>query len=40
MQRGLRVPDSTGWDLITGQAGNAEDFAAQALKLVTTRKPD
>ena len=40
VQRGLRVPDSTGWDLITGQAGNAEDFAAQALKLVTTRKPD
>jgi len=40
VQRGVRVPDSTGWDLITGQAGNAEDFAAQALKLVTTRKPD
>jgi len=40
VQRGVRVPDSAGWDLITGKAGNAEDFAAQALKLVTTRKPD
>ena len=40
VQRGVRVPDSTGWDLITGRAGDAEDFAAQALKLVTTRKPD
>jgi glutathione S-transferase len=40
VQRGVRVPDSAGWDLITGKAGDAVDFAAQALKLVTTRKPD
>jgi GSH-dependent disulfide-bond oxidoreductase len=40
VQRGVRVPTGEGWDLITGKAGNAEDFAAQALKLVTTRKPD
>jgi GST-like protein len=39
VQRGVRVPNSEGWDMITGKAGNADDFAAQALKLVTTGKP-
>ena len=40
VQCGVRVPTAEGWDLITGKAGDAVDFAAQALKLVTTRKPD
>lgn len=40
VQRGVRVPSSAGWDLITGQAGNADEFAAQALKLVQTGKPE
>jgi GSH-dependent disulfide-bond oxidoreductase len=36
VQRGVRVPDSSGWDLITGESTQAEEFAKQAMNLVTT----
>ena len=36
VQRGVRVPSSSGWDMITGSAGNPAEFAAQAMKLVET----
>lgn len=39
VQRGVRVPDSSGWDLITGSTAEADKFAAEAMKLVTTGKP-
>lgn len=36
MQRGVRVPNSENWDLLTGPSEKAVDLAAQAMSLVET----
>lgn len=36
VQRGVIVPNAAGWEKITGNGDDADELAAQALKLVTT----